>query len=89
MYDKFAIFRKLYGIDLDDSYISVKEITYNSCKLYDEIKGKRVAVVLIPCGNINNISIKLKLKNIVAFYDYELKDFYSFEDNNCIEHEYS
>lgn len=88
MYDKFAIFRKLYGIDLDDSYISVKEITYNSCKLYDEIKGKRVAVVLIPCGNINNISIKLKLKNIVAFYDYELKDFYSFEDNNCIEHDF-
>ena len=88
LYDKFAILRKLYNISLDDSYFSIQEITYNPCKVYDKIRGKRVAVVLIPYVNIDHISKNLKLKNIVAFYDYDLKDFCSFNDRNCVQHDF-
>lgn len=88
LYDKFAILRKLYNISLDNSHFSIQEITYNPCKVYDKIRGKRVAVVLIPYVNIDHISKNLKLKNIVAFYDYDLKDFCSFNDRNCVQHDF-
>lgn len=66
----------------------MQEITYKPCKLYDEIIGKWVAVVLIPYENIADISKALKLSNIVAFYDYDLKDFYNFENKNCKENDF-
>lgn len=88
LYDKFTILKKIYDISLDDSQILIKKMKYKPCKLYDEIKGKKVAVVLTPYGSIDNININLKLKNMVAIYNYDLNVFCSFDGKNCKEDDF-
>ena len=63
----------------------IDELKYNEMELYKKIKNKKVAVALLPQLNGNDIAKKLKLPNIVAFYDNDKKAFYSFDSGEEVD----
>ena len=83
--DKFIILKKLYGLSLSSEIDYIDELKYNEMELYKKIKNKKVAVALLPQLNGNDIAKKLKLPNIVAFYDNDKKAFYSFDSGEEVD----
>lgn len=87
-YDKFSILKKDYGLNLDNSKNFLEKLNYKKCKLYNELENKKVAVVLLPNKKFQNVNKYIKLDNIVAFYDHDLKDFYSLEKPAQLERDF-
>lgn len=87
-YDKFSILKKDYGLNLDVSKNSVEKLDYKKCKLYNELENKKIAVVLLPNKKFQDIDQYIKLDNIVAFYNYTLKDFYSIDTPTQLEYNF-
>ncbi|MBQ3067548.1 MAG: hypothetical protein IJC97_00685 [Oscillospiraceae bacterium] len=87
-YDKFSILKKDYGLKLDSSKNLVEKLDYKKCKIYNELENKKVAVIMLPSQKSQEIDKYIKLNNIVAFYDHDLKDFYSFEQPAQLEHDF-
>ena len=85
LYDKFAILQRLFDINLDKSKDFIEKIIYKPCPIYDKLKNKKVAVVILPYKNIKDISNFLMLKNIVAFFDHDLQDFVNVDNPKKLE----
>jgi hypothetical protein len=78
--DKFKILSRKYNINLYSS----DDISYNGnlkeSSIHDILLNNRVAVVLFPANSLENVNKDYLNENIVAYYDHEKYDFYSFRD---------
>lgn len=82
IFDKFTILQKKYGINLDISKQFFKNKNHKNCKIYNRLKGKKVAVVIIPQEKFINIKKQLKLPNIVAIYNHCVNKFCDINNTN-------
>lgn len=78
VFDKFTILRNLYNLKIPSSPDYIDDLKYKSMELYEKIKHKKVAVMLLPV-NINSdvpddITSPLEINNVIAYYDHK---------NNC------
>ncbi|MBR1779736.1 MAG: S8 family serine peptidase, partial [Clostridia bacterium] len=87
-YDKFFILKKDYGLKLDSSKNYLEKLNYKKCRIYNELENKRVAVVMLPSQKFQDVDNCMKLGNIVAFYDHDLKAFCSLEQPPQLEHDF-
>lgn len=80
--DKFKILLQKYNIN---PFLS-EDIGYNmnlrNSGIAEIILKHRVAVVLFPSNSLDIVDRTLINENIVAYYDHEKFDFYSFQDGN-------
>lgn len=78
--DKFKILSRKYNINLYSS----DDISCNSnlkeSSIHNMLLNNRVAVVLLPSNSLENVNKDYINENIVAYYDHEKCDFYSFRD---------
>lgn len=80
--DKFTLLRNLYNLKIYSPVDYIDDLKYKNMKLYEKIKNKKVAVVLLPSNvnnNATNIISSLKINNIVAWYNNKTGHFYSFD----------
>lgn len=80
--DKFKILSRKYNIKLyssDDVSCNLK-----ASGIHDIILNNKIAVVLFPSNSLKNLNKDYIHQNIVAYYDYEQCDFYSFKDSKPI-----
>lgn len=80
--DKFKVLSRKYNINLYSS----EDISYNlkESGIQDILSNNRVAVVLFPSNALKNLTKDYIHENIVAYYDHDKCDFYSFRDDNPI-----
>jgi hypothetical protein len=80
--DKFVMLNKFYDLNIKTESDYLDSLEYEEIKIYEKIKNKKVAVVLLPLSDNWPLNKKLKNKNIVAIYDAYRENFYSCEDKN-------
>lgn len=81
--DKFKILSRKYNINLYRSDDGIKVNTnFKQSDIHDILSNNKVAVVLFPANCLENINKEYIHENIVAYFDHEKSDFYSFKDNN-------
>ncbi|QYE99746.1 S8 family serine peptidase [Paraclostridium sordellii] len=78
--DKFKILSRKYNINLYRSDDISCNINLKESGINDILLNNRVAVVLFPANSLRNINNDYIHENIVAYYDHEKCDFYSFRD---------
>ncbi len=79
-YDKFVLLKKKFGLELENSVNSSSRSAYKRCELYNILDSVKAAVVFDQCEDVTNIYNELKHPNIVAYYNYNSKNFVSFEN---------
>jgi len=78
--DKFKILSRKYNIDLYSSDGISCNVNLKESGIHDILLNNRVAVVLFPSSAFENLNKDFIHENIVAYYDHEKCNFYSFSD---------
>ncbi|RGI12503.1 S8 family serine peptidase [Roseburia sp. TF10-5] len=78
--DKFKVLSRKYNLNLNKSDDISCDIELKESGIQNLLLNSRVAVVLFPSNLIENINKDFVYKNIVAYYDHEREEFYSFYD---------
>ncbi|WP_077610057.1 S8 family serine peptidase [Clostridium sp. Marseille-P2415] len=79
--DKFKILSRKYNINLCNSDDISCNINLKESGIHDMLSNNRVAVVLFPSNSLENVNKYFIHENIVAYYDHEKEDFYSFRND--------
>lgn len=82
--NKFKILSRKYKINLYNSDNISYDIGFEEGGIHNILLNNRVAIVLFPPNLLESINKNLIYKNIVAYYDYEKCDFYSFSTGEQI-----
>lgn len=78
--DKFKILSRKYNINLYSSDDISSTSNLKESGIHDILLNNKVAVVLFPSNSLENVNKDYIHENIVAYYDHEKYDFYSFKD---------
>lgn len=79
--DKFKMLFNKYNIRLDYSRENNDHHEIKKNDIHKTLLENRVAVVVFPSSFINILSKDIIYENIVAFYDHEKNNFYTFKEN--------
>lgn len=81
--DKFKMLLHKYNISLkrSEDITTNADISLKESGIHDILINNKVAVVIFPSKLMKNIDRDLIQKNIVAYYNHDKDDFYSFIDN--------
>ena len=79
--DKFKMLYNKYNIRLDYSRENNDHYEIKKNDIHKTLLENRVAVVVFPSSFINILSKDIIYENIVAFYDHEKNNFYTFKEN--------
>lgn len=78
--DKAKVLTKEFNLNLHSIEDTHSRNTLEESKLEKVISDKKVAIVLFPADMVKSIRLDILDHNIVAYYDYNKGDFYSFSD---------
>lgn len=78
--DKFKILSRKYNINLYGSDDISCTSNLKKSGIHDILLNNKVAVVLFPSNSLENVNKDYIHENIIAYYDNEKGDFYSFRD---------
>ncbi|WP_461613965.1 S8 family serine peptidase [Clostridium sp. Marseille-QA1073] len=78
--DKFKILSRKYNINLYSSDDISCNTNLKESGIHDMLLNNRAAVVLFPSNSLENVNKDYIHENIVAYYDHDKCDFYSFRD---------
>lgn len=78
--DKFKILSHKYNINLYSSDDFSCNIDLKESGIHKILLNNRVAVVLFPSSSLENVNKDFIHENILAYYDHEKCDFYSFSN---------
>lgn len=83
--DKFKILSHKYNLNLYGSDNINCNINLKESGIYNILLNNKVAVVLFPSNLLEKVNKDFIHENIIAYYDHEKCDFYSFSDGKPIE----